>query len=166
MKYTEEQMREFIKESNAIESVWTEEAILDSLDAWDWLSDVETLTLMDILMVHADILQHIDPEIAGKLRGELGIDVFIGGYKACAFWNVGSRICDWLRHINDKKLPQWSAEDIKRYHISFEDTHPFVDGNGRTGRLIYCWMREKMNLPIHIIKNDTKHEDYYTWFRR
>ena len=67
--------------------------------------------------------------------------------------------------MNDKKLPQWDEETIKRFHISFEDIHPFGDGNGRVGRLIYCWMREKMGMPIHIIYEKDKQE-YYQWFRR
>lgn len=168
MKYTEKEIREFLKESNAIEDVWTEEAIEDSLEAWNWLSnEVETLTLMDILIVHRIVLKNLDPEIGGKLRGELGINVGIAftGVQFCDYWQVGSRLCDWLRHVNDKRLVQWSDEDIKRYHVSFEDIHPFADGNGRTGRLIYCWMRQKMGLPIHIIYEKDKQE-YYKWFRR
>jgi len=165
MKYSKEDIRKFISESNKIEDVWTEEAIQDSLDAWAWLSDVETLTLSDILITHKDILYRLDPKYAGKLRGELGVSVWVGGKEGAKFWDVGSRLCDWIRHINDKIIPQWSEEDIKRFHISYENIHAFGDGNGRSGRLIYCWMRQKMNFPIHIIKNDTKFEDYYTWFR-
>lgn len=165
MKYTKEEITKFIRESNSIEDVWTEEAIQDSLDAWAWLSDVETLTLLDILMIHKDILHRLDPKYAGKIRGELGIAIWIGGREGAKFWDVGSRLCDWIRHINEKRIPQWSEEDIKRFHISFEDIHPFGDGNGRSGRLIYCWMREKMNLSIHIIYEKDK-QNYYQWFRR
>lgn len=166
MKYSIKQIQEFIKESNAIENVWTEEAIEESYVAYQHLSfNVETLTLKDILIAHDKILKNLEPQYAGKLRGEIGVDVTMGGRDACEYWKVGSRICDWLRHINEKKLPQWDEEDIKRYHTSFEDIHPFGDGNGRVGRLIYCWMREKMGLPIHIIYEKEK-QDYYKWFRR
>jgi Fic family protein len=166
MKYTKKEITEFIKESNAIEDVWTDEAITDSLEAWEWLtSEVTTLTLKDILLVHYGILRNIEPDIAGKLRGEIGVDVWIGGRQGARYWDVGSRLCDWIRHINDKKLAQWSGEDIKRMHISFEEIHPFADGNGRSGRLIYCWMRQQLDLPIHIIYENEK-QDYYEWFRR
>jgi len=165
MKYTKEEITEFIKESNAIEDVWTDEAIEDSLQAWEWLTEeVETLTLMDILIVHKGILQKLDPKYAGKLRGELGVAVWVGGRESLKFWDVGSRLCDWIRHVNDKKLPQWSEEDIKRFHISYENIHPFGDGNGRSGRLIYCWMRQKINISIHIIYEKEKLK-YYDWFR-
>jgi len=166
MKYTNAEIYEFIKESNAIEDVWDDTSIAESLKAWRYLhNNVGTLYLNDILTAHKYILNRLEPHYAGKLRGELGIDVFIGYHKAVDYWQVGSRVCDWLRHVNDKKLPQWDEETIKRFHISFEDIHPFGDGNGRIGRLIYCWMREKMGLPIHIIYEKEKQE-YYKWFRR
>jgi fido (protein-threonine AMPylation protein) len=166
VQYTKEEITEFIRESNAIEDVWDEQAIKDSLESWEWLNtEVSTLTLKDILIVHHGILRKIDPTIAGKLRGELGVDVWIGGKQGARYWDVGSRLCDWIRHVNDKKMPQWTEEDIKRMHISFEEIHPFADGNGRCGRLIYCWMRQAMDMPIHIIYEKEKH-DYYNWFRR
>ena len=166
MIYTDKEMKLFIKESNAIEDVWTDEALHSSLHAWELLSEgTDTLGLLDILLAHYTLLIDLDPKYAGKLRGEIGADVYIGGQKAPDYWNVGSRICDWLRHVNDKELGEWTEEDIKRFHISFEDIHPFGDGNGRVGRLIYCWMREKVGLPIHIIYEKEKQE-YYQWFRR
>lgn len=167
MNYLKIQVVEFLIESNEIEDVSTDEALDESLEAWEYINSIETLTLMDILIIHEKILRNLDPEYAGKLRGELGINVGIAfsSIKFCDHWQVGSKLCDWLKHVNDKRLPQWNEEDIKRFHISFEDIHPFGDGNGRIGRLIYLWMRQKMNMPIHIIKADEK-ESYYDWFRR
>lgn len=54
-------------------------------------------------------------------------------------------------------------ERIARFHLEFEGIHPFIDGNGRTGRLI-------MNLdlirngypPINVKFTDRKH--YYEAF--
>ena len=56
-------------------------------------------------------------------------------------------------------------EKIKQWHIDFEYIHPFEDGNGRVGRLLYLIHTILLELPIHIIKNDTKYEKYYPWFR-
>jgi hypothetical protein len=164
MKYTDEQMREFIRESNAIEDVWDEQSIEDSLDGWRWLSEeVDSLTIMDTLIVHKAVLKKLDPTIAGKLRAELKRDVQIGGRMCPRYYEVPNRLANWIVCVNMNRLPKWDDQSIKGMHVGFERIHPFCDGNGRVGRLIYCWMRQKMKLPIHIIYEKNK-LDYYAWF--
>jgi Fic family protein len=51
----------------------------------------------------------------------------------------------------------------KECHIKFEEIHPFEDGNGRVGRLIWAWQRRQMGLPLLIIFNREKQE-YYKLF--
>ena len=35
-----------------------------------------------------------------------------------------------------RKTQMTTVERISRFHLEFEGIHPFIDGNGRTGRLI------------------------------
>ena len=61
-------------------------------------------------------------------------------------------------------------EYAKHVHVMFENVHPFEDGNGRTGRILYNLHRLKLGLPIHIImadwpKKDGQQRAYYEWFR-
>ena len=57
-----------------------------------------------------------------------------------------------------------SKEDIvtklARFHIEFEAIHPFIDGNGRTGRLVMNFELMKAGYPICIIKNEDRLEYY------
>ncbi len=162
MKYTKKEITEFIKESNAIEGVWADQAIQDSLQAWEWLTEeMKEITLMDILIAHKGILCKLEPNIAGKLRSELRVDVQVGGRICVRYYDVPNRISQW---IVQTRILKWDDEVIKGIHIAFEKIHPFADGNGRIGRLLYCWMREKANLPIHIIYEKDK-QNYYEWFR-
>ena len=65
----------------------------------------------------------------------------------------------WLRQANQDT----EETQIKRSHVSFEHIHGFIDGNGRLGRLLMLWQREKNNLPINVIYEKNK-EEYYRWF--
>ena len=53
----------------------------------------------------------------------------------------------------------------KTLHVKYEKIHPFVDGNGRTGRIFMNWWRIKNNLPILVIHEGKEQMDYYKWFK-
>jgi len=51
-------------------------------------------------------------------------------------------------HTNDELLPLFKAGLI---HAQFETIHPFLDGNGRTGRLLitfYLWLSKLLDKPV------------------
>jgi Fic family protein len=63
-----------------------------------------------------------------------------------------------LDHIRQSKLH--TIEKAAEAHVDFERTHPFVDGNGRTGRLLLNFiLMENGYLPVDI-KNTDKLEYY------
>lgn len=53
-----------------------------------------------------------------------------------------------------------TIKDIARFHIRFERIHPFVDLNGRVGRLILLYQSIVHNSKAALILNDSKKQYY------
>jgi hypothetical protein len=62
------------------------------------------------------------------------IHAFPGGMIPPPHGLVGSRMRDWLE--NAGSLRRGTPDIVALLHAEFERIHPFLDGNGRTGRLV------------------------------
>lgn len=67
---------------------------------------------------------------SARLRDEVGLDVRIGAYYPPP---GGPEIRDQLRALLD------SQDGCYSKHIAYEALHPFTDGNGRSGRMLWAW---------------------------
>lgn len=77
-------------------------------------------------------------------------------------WETVPRLIDeWQGLVREfvakKKAGEPEAEFL---HIWFECVHPYQDGNGRTGRLIWNMLRRNKGMPWHTELAATKHEYY------
>ena len=55
------------------------------------------------------------------------------------------------------------AEKIARFHLEFETIHPFLDGNGRIGRVLINYQLLRLGFPPIIIRDKEK-QTYYKSF--
>ena len=122
----------------------------------------QELTLDVILSLHKMLISNIRDDVAGRFRAS-GEYVRVGSHIAPKPEEVAGRL--------EKMLAEYHASSqeniIKRIaglHLAFEYTHPFVDGNGRIGRVInnYLLIREGY-APINIKFIDRK--KYYDAFK-
>lgn len=120
------------------------------------------LTVNLVLYLHKILLTNIDDTIAGRFRS--GKEwVRVGNHLGANPLFVGQLmqelIDDW--NTNDSRF---FLDKIAYFHAEFETIHPFVDGNGRMGRILINLQLMNEGLPPIIIQNKSKHSDYYPLF--
>ena len=70
-----------------------------------------------------------------------------------------------INKYKDLKQHEHIIEAVAEFHLRFEGIHPFIDGNGRTGRLIMNFELMKAGLlPVNIKFSDRR--KYYDCFDR
>lgn len=149
---------EFIHHSNLIEGIDENKEDLQSWQAWEWLIEKELIDERTFLRLHKRITRYNLPvERQGHYRQ---VDVTVGAYRPPS-WDQ-ARVMAY--HYLIKLQNEWQTLDPVKMHIEFEMIHPFIDGNGRTGRMLMWWHQVKLNVPATFIDYE-KRQNYYDWFR-
>jgi fido (protein-threonine AMPylation protein) len=167
---TNEQEDEFLKESNAIEEEYSKEAFEDAKQAWTMacVSFRDGLNIDYICGIHRRLLKRLNSSIAGKLRHQR---VWVGNREGLEWTEIEKELTilcnDWEngKHILNELSDEGKETYVKAWHISFEKIHPFVDGNGRTGRILMNVQRLALGLPLLIIHEGPEQFEYYKWFK-
>ena len=114
-----------------------------------------------ILFIHGLLIGGISDDIAGRFRKENEY-VRVGKHVAPAPEHV-LRMVEVL--IHDYKIDHEIniLTRIARFHLQFETIHPFVDGNGRIGRVLINMQLQEYGYPNIIIRDKEKHLYYKTF---
>ena len=122
----------------------------------------QELTLEVMLSLHKMLIANIRDDIAGRFRKE-GEWIRVANHIAPDPKEVVGRLEKMLAGYNAASYEN-IIKRISRLHLIFEHTHPFVDGNGRIGRVInnYLLIREGF-VPVNIKFIDRKM--YYEAFK-
>lgn len=122
----------------------------------------QELTLDVILALHKMLIANIRDDIAGRFRMHDEY-VRVGSHIAPAPKEILARLQKMLAEYH-ASIHENIIRRIAKLHLVFEHTHPFVDGNGRIGRVLnnYVLIREGF-VPINIKYIDRS--KYYEAFK-
>ena len=114
-----------------------------------------------ILFLHKMLLSNIQNDVAGRFRKK-NEWVRVANHIAVNPKEISAHLEEMLIEYNSKSHEN-IIKRIALFHLTFEYIHPFVDGNGRIGRILnnYLLIREGF-VPINI--KFVERETYYKSF--
>lgn len=102
------------------------------------IKDIHSLVLMNDNL-NRGVYRSVPVQILGALN------------KPTEPYLIAGEMQELLERYQIYKVDGNIIESVSRFHIEFESIHPFIDGNGRTGRLILNFELMKAGLlPINI----------------
>jgi Fic family protein len=136
-------------------------------NAIDYLGELLTkivpLTQEDIKKIHGLILEGIDNKYAGRFRD---VEIYVTGsdQEFPKPKQIEKMMLDFSRWLVDRQ-EQRDLHPVRfaaQAHFKLVDIHPFIDGNGRTARLLMNLLLMKYGYPIAVFECETeKRKRYY-----
>ncbi len=132
-----------------------------AIDAGEWSSG-ELLSQTELRHLHRlaltavwDVAPHpdaTDAERPGSFRVH-DLQAFPSGMQPPSWPDVPPLVADWISDAQELRSEGQGAEPerLARLHERFEQIHPFLDGNGRAGRLVLNLLLVRLGYPPAII---------------
>jgi len=133
---------EFITESNKIEGIIRAPTAREISEFYRFM-DLDAVTVHDLEI----FVKAYQPD--ARLRDKVGLNVAIGGHRPTP---GGPHVREQLEALLTRaNRPQYitlpgEPDSAFEVHVAYEMLHPFTDGNGRSGRMLWAWQMRKFSL--------------------
>ena len=129
-------------------------AYVESLAAGD-----EPINAFHVRQIHKLVLSRINDANAGQYRN---LPVRIGGaqHQPPESWEIAHLMTAWTDWLNTDALALHTVERAALAHHRLAAIHPFIDGNGRTARLVMNLLLLRDGFPPTIIRRENRAQYY------
>ena len=125
-------------------------------ELYDKMLDLKTdISKKLILSWHEKMYGETDPNSAGAFRRD-DVAPLLGKTEYVLGGDVEFETNELIKWYNKNKKTMHPVELAFRFHKKFELIHPFVDGNGRLGRLLMNFILYKNKFPMINVKTSEK----------
>lgn len=162
-------LQEFVYQSNLIENITQSFDVLtenqrpkldDHYRALEFMLDnyEKDLTQESIKSLQSILMENLLSEFGEYRAVDAVIDTDTISLGAPKYYEVPKLMTNLEEEISYLENP--SMQDLMNIHCEFETVHPFVDGNGRTGRLLLNWLTLK-HLQEFVVIHGSKQQEYF-----
>lgn len=119
----------------------------------------EPITISHVRQLHALVLAKIDDENAGQYRN-VPVRIVGTAYEPPSSWELPSQMNDWVAWVREQEGEMETVMLAAIAHHKLVAIHPFIDGNGRTARLIMNLILLRADYPPAIIATVNRRQYY------
>ena len=164
----EDEVRDIIDGKSVVAPIRQIQEVKNAIQTYEMYPTLDAFKEKDLLKAHGVMMQALVDDAGRYRRG--GVGVF--GEKGLVHLappadrvpKLMSDLFEWLKHSKDHLLIRSCV-----FHYEFEFIHPFIDGNGRTGRLWQSLILGKLHplfehLPVEnmVYSNQQQYYDAIT----
>ena len=167
-RLTEGQVRDIIDGKNVVAPIKDIQEVKNAIKTYEMYPTLDAFKEKDLLKAHGVMMQALVDNPGHYRRGGVGVYGEKGlvhlAPPADRVPILMGDLFDWLKHSKDHLLIRSCV-----FHFEFEFIHPFIDGNGRTGRLWQSLILGKLHplfehLPVEnmVYSNQQQYYDAIT----
>ena len=119
----------------------------------------EEISAFHVRQIHHLVLAQIDNENAGAYRN-LPVRIAGASHIPPEPWQILSLVQEWEEWLNGESLIFHPVERAALAHHKLVSIHPFIDGNGRTARLVMNLLLMRQGYPPTIILKVNRQQYY------